>query len=187
MCRGNPRTRSPLPRLRLRGCLIRIGLRSVATGPRPFGARLDFLIDFCRSRFRCRQCRGHRWRGLPTEPKLLRQSGALLGIGGGREGMIAPQPPPPSIFISIQAVTDAEKHQEAPRQLDHAAPHAGVARWGQPLLPPPRAALIRRTGQAGVASDSFWSRRWRDRISCTSMSAVSMPTPTTRASSRTIA
>src|SRR5206468_3244581 len=38
---------------------------------------------------------------------------------------------------------------------DHAAAHPGVAGPGQPLLSPPRAALIRRTGQAGVASHSL--------------------------------
>ena len=36
------------------------------------------------------------------------------------------------------------KHQKAPGQLDHAAAHAGVARPGQPLFPPPRPALVRR-------------------------------------------
>ena len=55
------------------------------TGPPRFRARLDLLL---RRRLPGRRCRGHRWRGLPTETKLLRQSGALLGISGGREGML---------------------------------------------------------------------------------------------------
>jgi hypothetical protein len=41
------------------------------------------------------------------------------------------------------------EHQKAPRQLDHAAAHAGITGPGQPLLSPPRTALVRRTGQTG--------------------------------------
>ena len=41
--------------------------------------------------------------------------------------------------------------EETPGELDHAAAHARVARLGEPLLPPPGAALLRRARQAGVA------------------------------------
>ena len=37
-----------------------------------------------------------------------RRQGALLGIGGGREGMIAPQPPPLPVFIAGEAVAAAD-------------------------------------------------------------------------------
>lgn len=120
LCRGNPRTRSPLSRLRHLGCFIHIGLRSGATGPPRFGGSLDLLLDICRSRLRLRRCRGHCCHGFSTQAKLLRQSGALLGIGKGRKRMIAPQPPPPPIFISVQAVTDADVTAE------HLAPVAAI-------------------------------------------------------------
>ena len=32
----------------------------------------------------------------------------MLGIGRGGKRMIAPQPPPPPVFISVQAVADSE-------------------------------------------------------------------------------
>ena len=32
----------------------------------------------------------------------------MLGIGRGGKRMIAPQPPPPPVFISVQAVPDSE-------------------------------------------------------------------------------
>lgn len=38
------------------------------------------------------------------------------------------------------------EHQEAPRQLDHAPANPRVAGPGEPLLPPPAAALVRRAG-----------------------------------------
>ena len=38
--------------------------------------------------------------------------------------------------------------EETPGELDHAAAHARVARLGEPLLPPPGAALLRRSGGA---------------------------------------
>ena len=41
--------------------------------------------------------------------------------------------------------------EKTPGELDHAAAHARVARLGEPLLPPPGAALLRRARQAGVA------------------------------------
>ena len=66
------------------------------------------LLDICRSRFRCRRCRGHRCHGFPAQAKLFRQGGALLGIGRGGKWMIASQSPPPSIFVSGQAVADSE-------------------------------------------------------------------------------
>ncbi len=45
------------------------------------------------------------------------------------------------------------KQQEAPGELDQAAAHAGVAGLGEPLLPSLGAALVRRTGEAGVTCD----------------------------------
>jgi hypothetical protein len=42
------------------------------------------------------------------------------------------------------------KHQKAPGQLDHAAPHTGVACLGQSLLSPARPALVRRASQPAV-------------------------------------
>ena len=45
---------------------------------------------------------------LATEPKRLSQGRASLGIGGGRQRMIAPQPPPPQVFIAAQAVAGAD-------------------------------------------------------------------------------
>jgi hypothetical protein len=43
------------------------------------------------------------------------------------------------------------KPQKAPGELDHAAAVPGIAGCGEPLFPPFRAALVRRTRQAGVA------------------------------------
>ena len=108
MRRGSPRTRSLLPGLWLCNCFIHIGLRSGATGPPRFRTRLDLLFDICRTSFRCRRCRGHRWRGFPTQAKLFRQRGPVLGIRGCRERMIAPQTPPLPVFIPVQAMADAE-------------------------------------------------------------------------------
>ena len=42
--------------------------------------------------------------------------------------------------------------QKPPGQLDHASPHTGIARFGEPLLPPLGAALVGRACQASVAS-----------------------------------
>src|SRR3954464_10133817 len=43
--------------------------------------------------------------------------------------------------------------EEAPGELDHAAPHPRVTRLGETLLPSPPAALVRRAGEAGIAGD----------------------------------
>src|SRR3954452_4394815 len=45
------------------------------------------------------------------------------------------------------------EQEKAPGQLDHPAPHARVARLGEPLLAPPAAALVGRAGQARIAGD----------------------------------
>src|SRR5208282_1541261 len=42
------------------------------------------------------------------------------------------------------------EHQKAPSQLDHAAPHPGIACPGQSFLPPTRPALVRRAGQTAI-------------------------------------
>src|SRR3984893_4358703 len=46
------------------------------------------------------------------------------------------------------------KHKKARGELDHAAADPGVAGSGEPLFAPLRAALIRRSCQAGVARHS---------------------------------
>jgi hypothetical protein len=43
------------------------------------------------------------------------------------------------------------KPQKAPGELDHPTADPGIAGFGKPLFPPPGAALVRRTRQAGVA------------------------------------
>jgi hypothetical protein len=108
LCRGNPRTWSPLSRPRLCGWFSHIGLRSGATGPPRFGGRLDLLLDMCRSRFRCRRCRSHRCHGFPSQTKLFRQRRPVLGIRRGRERMIVPQAPPLPVFIPGEAVAAAD-------------------------------------------------------------------------------
>jgi hypothetical protein len=49
-----------------------------------------------------------RGRRLPTKSKLLCQRRALGGIRRCRQWMIAVEPPSPPIFISAQAVADAD-------------------------------------------------------------------------------
>ena len=56
-----------------------------------------------------------------------------------------------------------------------------VARSGKPFLPPFAAALVRCASETSIARNGSRSRKFRERTSCTSMSAVSMPTPITRA------
>src|SRR5262245_55461199 len=46
------------------------------------------------------------------------------------------------------------EHEKSPRQLDHAGPHANVARSGQPLFQAPASALVRRTRQARITPHS---------------------------------
>src|SRR5215212_3424894 len=48
--------------------------------------------------------------------------------------------------IPLRECTPPLMKQEAPGPLDHPAAHAGVARLGEPFLPSPAAALVRRTG-----------------------------------------
>jgi len=79
------------------------------------------------------------------------------------------------------------KPQKAPGRLDHAAADPGVAGSGEPLFPPLRAVLVRRARQAGVARYRFAVAHCRESTSLTSISAVSTPTPTTRATCRTMA
>ena len=43
--------------------------------------------------------------------------------------------------------------EEAPGELDQAAPHPRVTRLGETLLPSPPAALVRRASEAGIAGD----------------------------------
>src|ERR1700751_5950437 len=43
------------------------------------------------------------------------------------------------------------KPQKAPGELDHPTANPGIAGFGKPFFPPPGAALVRRTRQAGVA------------------------------------
>src|SRR6202047_4867262 len=50
--------------------------------------------------------------------------------------------------------------QEPPGELDHAAADPGVAGSGKALFPPPRAALVRRARQAGVARHRFAVAHW---------------------------
>ena len=45
----------------------------------------------------------------------------------------------------------AARRKKAPGELDHPTADPGVAGFGKPLFPPLGAALVRRTGQAGVA------------------------------------
>jgi len=79
------------------------------------------------------------------------------------------------------------EHEEPPSKLYHASPDAGIASPGETfsrrLLP----LSSGRAGETGVASDRSLIPQVRDNISFTSMSAVSIPTPMTRASNRTIA
>src|SRR5258706_4391444 len=79
------------------------------------------------------------------------------------------------------------KPQEPPGELDHAAADPGVAGSGKALFPSLGAALVRRARQAGVARHALRSRIGRESTSWTSISAVSTPTPTTRARCRTMA
>jgi hypothetical protein len=80
------------------------------------------------------------------------------------------------------------KHETSPRQLDHAPPNSSVAGTGQPFfLSAFCATLAGRAREAGITRYGRRSRMFRASTSCTSMSAVSMPTPITRANRRTMA
>jgi hypothetical protein len=115
--RGNPRTRSPLPRLpRLRGSFIHdIGLRSGASGssrlrsPVDFPVcGLDFLITICHGGFRWYRCWSLVRPWLSTQAELLRQGGSTLGVGRGRQGMIGLQSPTSQVFIPVQTMSAAD-------------------------------------------------------------------------------
>src|ERR1700759_4418135 len=82
------------------------------------------------------------------DEQLARQSDdhSLAGSAAAIAGLCA---------VPLRQCAVLLEHQEAPSQLDHATAHPGVARPSQSLLSPPYAALIRRTGQAGVTSDSL--------------------------------
>src|ERR671911_1063988 len=56
---------------------------------------------------------------------------------------------PPPVPLRERAVL--LEPQEPPGKLDQATAHAGIARLGQPLLPPPLAALVRRAREPGIA------------------------------------
>src|SRR4051794_33106885 len=75
---------------------------------------------------------------LPRQRHDQRLARAGAGVRGAR-----PVPAGERAVLLVQ--------QEAPGQLDHAPAHPGVAGPGEPLLPPPRPALVRRSRQAGVA------------------------------------
>src|SRR3954453_3989302 len=71
----------------------------------------------------------------PRDQELSRQ-GHDQGLARVTTGVGRPRPVP------LRQRTLLLMKQEAPGQLDHPAPHAGVARLGGPFLAPPAATLV---------------------------------------------
>src|SRR5215510_45473 len=77
--------------------------------------------------------------------------------------------------------------EEAPRELDHSLPHPSIAGSREPLLAALAPAFIGRAREPAVACHGpAVAQVARDKISLTSMSAVSMPMPITRIRTRSI-
>src|SRR3954463_8596312 len=77
--------------------------------------------------------RGHH---SPQCDQQLSREGHDQGLARATTGVGRPRPVP------LRQRTLLLMKQEAPGQLDHPAPHAGVARLGEPFLAPPAATLV---------------------------------------------
>jgi len=58
-------------------------------------------------------------------------------------------------LVPLRQCTALLKHQKAPGELDHSAPHPGVACFGEPLLPPLGATLARGASKTGETRHRF--------------------------------
>ena len=97
---------------------------------------------------------GRRTTPSGVSPVVTKRHSAISSLRANATIMVLRVPPRASAVPS--PVPDRQtagllEPEETPGELDHAAAHARVARLGEPLLPPPGAALLRRARQAGVA------------------------------------
>ena len=123
-----------------------------------------------------------------------RPAGAV-GPGGAphvplRQGAVLLEDKKPPSERREQAVHPAVGRYFTPppfELVDETAPHASITGFGEPFFPTLGTALIGCTRQPCVARDGSSVPQVRTRISRTSISALSTPTPITRANNRSIA